>query len=105
MESNMKVEIEVDKIELFATALNNAIIAYEDVLYGIYLGCEIQTQFNKLKTLPFEQLKIRQKCLKNVYRQIQKIESQYKEQRANCEISDDQIVHMNKIIDGLLGGC
>lgn len=85
----MKVEIEVDNIELFTTALNNAIVAYGDVLYGIYLGCEIPSQFNKLKTLPFEQLKIRQECLKNVYRQIEQIENKYKEQRANCEISDD----------------
>ena len=75
----MKVSIEVDNIELFATALNNAIASYGDIIYAIFLGCEIPSKFEKLKTIPFEELKSRQECLLDVYSQVEKIEKEYKE--------------------------
>lgn len=70
----MKVTIEVNDIELFSVALNNAIATYGDILWGIYLGCEIPPKFEKLKTIPFDKLKARQNCLLDIYKQVEQIE-------------------------------
>ena len=75
----MKVTIEVDDIELFTTALNNAVAAYGDIIWGIYLGTEIPSKFNKLKTIPYEKVEARQKCLLDVYKQIEQKEKEYKQ--------------------------
>ena len=55
----MKIEIEVKDISLFAKALNNACISYGDVIWGIYIGCEVPSKFDPLKKLPEEELKAR----------------------------------------------
>lgn len=63
----MKIEIEVEDISLFAKALNNALITYGDVVWGVYLGCEVPSKLEPLKKIPYEELKGRIECLKDVY--------------------------------------
>lgn len=72
----MKIEIEVKDISLFAKALNNACISYGDVIWGIYIGCEVPNKFDPLKKLSEEELKARIDCLKDVYRQVENMEKQ-----------------------------
>ena len=71
----MKIEIEVEDISLFAKGLNNACVCYGDVLYGIFLGCEIPSKLEPLKKIPYEELQARFNCVKDVYMQIENIES------------------------------
>ena len=79
----MVIEIEVDDITLFAKALNNAICAYEDIIWSIDFGCVPQinsNKFSKLNVLPEEELKKRLNALSDVYKQIAKIE-----EAENCD--------------------
>lgn len=71
----MKVEIEVEDISLFAKGLNNACVCYGDVLYGIFLGCEIPSKLEPLKNISYEELQARFDCVKAVYKQIEKMEN------------------------------
>jgi len=71
----MKIEIEVKDISLFAKALNNALITYGDVVWGIYLGCEVPSKLEPLKKISYEELKKRMECLKDVYNQVEELES------------------------------
>ena len=70
----MKIEIDVEDISLFAKALNNAIISYGDVVWGIHLGCEVPSKLNPLKKVPDEELMARVEYLKGVYNQVEKLE-------------------------------
>ena len=73
----MKIEIEVTDIELFAKALNNAFLAYWDIVSAIDLGCEPQiktTKFLPLGALPNGELKNRFEELERVYLQVEDIE-------------------------------
>ena len=71
----MKIEIEIENIELFAKALNNACLAYHYIVSSIELGCEIPSKFVPLLDLSEEELHKRRSCLRDVYVQIEKIES------------------------------
>ena len=73
----MKIEIEVDNIEEFAIAFNNACVAYGDIISSAYFGCDIPEKFKKLLLTP-EELNDRYECLINVYKQITKIEEKIK---------------------------
>ena len=73
----MKIEIEVTDIELFAKALNNAFLAYWDIVTAIDLGCDPQirtTRFLPLGELPDGELKNRFEELERVYLQVEDIE-------------------------------
>ena len=73
----MKIEIEVTDIELFIKALNNAFVAYWDIVSAIDLGCEPQirvTKFLPLSELPNGELKNRFEELERVYLQVEDIE-------------------------------
>ena len=73
----MKIEIEVTDIELFAKALNNAFLAYWDIITAIDLGCDPQvkaTKFLPLGELPDGELKNRLEELEKVYLQVEEIE-------------------------------
>lgn len=70
----MKIEIEVEDISLLAKALNNAFIAYGDIVWGIYIGCEVPRKFDPLKEIPYEELKARMECLNSVYNQVEELE-------------------------------
>ena len=70
----MVIEIEVDDIELFLKALNNATIAYWDICSSIFLNCEPQIgsrKFSPLADLPDGELEQRFAALKDVYEQIE----------------------------------
>ena len=72
--SKQKISIEVEDITTFVTALNNSIIAYNEVVMAIDLCCEIPLVFYPLKKVPIEKLRERQRCLRDVYEQLIKIE-------------------------------
>ena len=74
----MKIEIEVSNIELFSKALNNALVAYRDIVTCINVfGIDPQIsskEFTKLADLPAKELTGRLNELKQVYLQIENIE-------------------------------
>lgn len=70
----MKIEIEVEDVSLFAKALNNACVSYGDIIWGIFIGCEVPSKFDPLKKIPYEELKARMDCLKDVYKQVEELE-------------------------------
>ena len=69
-----KITIEVGDLTTFITGLNNAIIAYNDVVGAVYFGCGVPSKLEVLKDIPFEKLKERQRSLKDVYEQLIEIE-------------------------------
>lgn len=69
-----KITIEVEDLSTFITGLNNAIIAYNDVVCAIDLCCNVPSALLPLKNIPFEKLRERQKSLKDVYEQLIEIE-------------------------------
>jgi hypothetical protein len=69
-----KITLEVEDISTLLDGLNNAMIAYDDIIWAIYLCCKIPSKLEPLKSLPFEQLRERLKALKDVYEQLIKIE-------------------------------
>ena len=78
----MKIEIEVSDIELFAKALNNAFVAYWNIISSIKLGCDPQiksAKFKKLEELSEEELTQRFEELERVYLQVENIEKKMKE--------------------------
>ena len=73
----MKIEIEISSLDLFGKALNNAFLAYWDIVHAIDLGCEPQvrtTRFLPLGELPDGELKNRLEELERVYLQVEDIE-------------------------------
>lgn len=75
----MKIQIEVDDLTTFAKALNNAVIAYDDIVVSILLKCKIGVSENKFKTLTKlsdKELESRRDTLLQVYRQIEKLEKE-----------------------------
>ena len=72
----MNIEIEVDDITLFASALNNAVATYGDILFAIYFCCDIPTKLKKLKEIPFDEFQNRFDCIKSVYEQVLEIEKE-----------------------------
>ena len=74
----MKITIEVDNVELFAVALNNAIATYGDMLSSIYFNCEVPLKYEKLKAIPNLELNERFNCLVGVYKQVEEMERNYK---------------------------
>lgn len=70
----MKITIEVPDIKTVADAINNAMVAYGDIVYSIILGCEIPNKFQPLAKLDEEELAKRFNCLRDIYKQIEEIE-------------------------------
>lgn len=68
----MKIEIDVEDISLFAKALNNSTSTYGNILFAICIGGEIPEKLKPLENIPYEELKKRFNCIKNVYKQIEK---------------------------------
>ena len=56
--------------------LNNAIAAYGNLCYSIFLGASIPTEFEKLQELSDEELRARFDAVKTLYAELEK---QYKE--------------------------
>lgn len=75
----MKIEIDIgDDITIFAKALNNACVAYGDIISAIFFRCEIPSKLQPLKELSDEELQQRFYCLKDVYKQVEEIERKEK---------------------------
>lgn len=72
--NKQKITIEVENLKTFIDGLNNAIIAYNNIVSAIDLCCEIPSNTLPLKDLPIEELIKRQKVLINVYEQLIEIE-------------------------------
>ena len=70
----MKIEIEVEDLKTLIDGLNNAIISYNEVVMALYLCCEVPSRLAPLKTIPFEDLRERQKALGAIYEQLIQIE-------------------------------
>ncbi len=78
----MIIEIEIDDIETFEKAINNAFVAYADICSSISVGCEPQVlsgSFAPLATLPEGELEKRFLTLKDVYEQVEAKEKMIKE--------------------------
>ena len=74
----MEIKLQVDDIELFAKALNNAVIAYNEIVWALKLECDVPKKFKSMRTLSEEELDNRINCLKNAYEQVEKIERSIK---------------------------
>lgn len=74
----MEIKLQVDDFELFAKALNNALISYNETIWAITLGCEVSSKLEPLKKLSDYELICRRNCLENVYEQVEKIERSVK---------------------------
>lgn len=77
----MKITVEVEDITTFAIALNNAVTAYGDIVWALFIGCQIPDKFAKLKELQYEEVEKRFHCLKDVYKQVEEIE---RGERSEC---------------------
>lgn len=75
----MKIEIEVSDIKTAVDAVNNAAIAYGDVVSKIILCCDIPKSLEPLKNLSEEELTKRFNCLKQIYEQLEAIEQNKEE--------------------------
>lgn len=70
----MEIKLQVKDIELFTKALNNALIAYNEVVNAITLGCDIPSKLEPLRKLDDYELICRRNCLADVYKQVEAIE-------------------------------
>ncbi len=70
----MLVTIEIPDITAAAKAMNNATIAYGNVLSSAMLGCQVPKEFEFLYDFSDEELKNRYECVKSIYEQIEDME-------------------------------
>lgn len=88
----MVIKIEVSDLELFSKALNNALVAYGDIVYSIGMGLDPQissSKFSKLKAPPIEELQARVNELIDVYNQVVEKEKEINEVQKNTIIKDE----------------
>jgi len=67
--------ININNLSELLDGLNNAMIAYGDIISAIQLGCDISSKFEKLNELPEEKLRMRFKSVENLYKQLLKYEN------------------------------
>lgn len=70
----MEIIIKVDDITTFSKALNNAEVAYGEILWALKLGCSVPKVLEPLRVLDEEELDKRMACLMDVYDQVEEIE-------------------------------
>ena len=70
----MKITIEVSDITQTAIALNNAMVAYGDIISCIELGLPVMEKFRVLEDVDDKVLRNRFECLRNMYKQIEALE-------------------------------
>ena len=71
----MKIELEIDDIELFAKALNNAVIGYHEIVFSLSLGCDpTAPTLRLLENVSEEELRKRVAILNDIYCQVEDIE-------------------------------
>lgn len=72
----MKIELEVADVKTVVDAINNATIAYGDIVSCIILDCEVPLKFQPLSNVSDEELTKRFNCLKDIYEQLLSIEKE-----------------------------
>ena len=70
----MKITIEVSDITQTAIALNNAMVAYGDIISCIELGLPVMGKFKVLEDVDAKILRNRFECLRDMYKQIEALE-------------------------------
>lgn len=66
----MKIEIEINDLKATLDGLNNALHAYNDIIFGITMGCEVPKKYDGLKKYTEDELKHRLNCAKELYEQL-----------------------------------
>ena len=70
----MKIELEVDNLELLTTALNNAIVSYNDIRSAVWFGWKEKKKWDPLIGNNFDNLTTkfdeRLSVLHDVYKQL-----------------------------------
>ena len=70
----MKIELEVDNLESLTTALNNAIVSYNDIRNAVFFGCAVDKKWDPLIGNNFDNLTTkfdeRLVILHNIYKQL-----------------------------------
>ena len=70
----MLVTLEIPDITMAAIAMNNATIAYGNIVYAASLGCSVPKEFEHFKELDEDKLMKRYQRVKSIYEQIEDIE-------------------------------
>ena len=69
MDKKITITLEVDEQTL--SGLNNAVIAYGDICWGLILGTQIPAKFEPLKQKSEEEIKARLNSLVDFYKKIE----------------------------------
>lgn len=65
-----------DDLSVFTSGMNNALIAYHDVINAIKLGCEVPTKWHLFDNPEGEiKLALREKSLIDFYKQLEELEN------------------------------
>ena len=72
IDMNKKIKIEVEIDETTFKGLNNAVAAYGDICWSLYLGTEVPARFEPLKQKSEEEMKARFESVKALYEMIEK---------------------------------
>lgn len=68
---NKKIKIEVEIDETTFNGLNNAVAAYGDICWSLYLGTEVPIRFEPLKQKSEEEIRARYNALADFYKIIE----------------------------------
>lgn len=74
----MKIEIEINDLKATLDGLNNALHAYNDLIFAITMGCEIPKKYDGIKKLNENELNYRLDCARELYEQILTMEMENK---------------------------
>lgn len=69
---NKKIKIEVEIDETTFKGLNNAVAAYGDICWSLFLGTEVPARFEILRQFSDEEMKARFESVKALYEMIKK---------------------------------
>lgn len=70
MDKKIKIEVEID--ETTFKGLNNAVVAYGDLCWSLFLGTQVPTKFEILRQFSDEEMKARFESVKALYEMIEK---------------------------------
>ena len=66
----MKFEVEIEDLKTTLDGLNNALLAYGDIIVSINWGAHVSDKWDFLKEYEEDELKSRFTCAKNLYEQL-----------------------------------
>jgi hypothetical protein len=72
IDMNKKIKIEVEIDETTFNGLNNAVAAYGDLCWNLFLGTQVPTKFEILRQFSDEEMKARFESVKALYEIIEK---------------------------------